>query len=325
MEALLRQLTLGGAPARVVLASTALSFLGAMVAIALGTRAFRRRGSPPRAIAAAIVLSLPLALVPALGLEAARFAPAPELAADPASAVAVLRADLVVRRVTGWSGLVLALPLGAAAGLWAGIAAARRTRRAAERARLAALAAGEVETGLAVASAVGSSRSPEVGGAIGVLAGLSIAGLPSAGLLLSTSALERALLDLVHLDPVAAPVFLQIAAADAARPLLASALAGALGTAVAAFLLGTAIHTASSRRRNLAVADRILTARNAGPALRAAVTSALEATGKPGPTAPALIALALLLLAALVLARAASLGEAGLPIEEGLATVLGGR
>jgi hypothetical protein len=319
VEALLRQLTLGGIPAHVVLAASALAFLGALVAIALGTRAFRRRGSPPRAIVAAIVLSLPLALIPAFGFEAARFAPAPEVAADPASAVAVLRADLAVRRVTGFSGLVLALPLGAAAGLWAGIAASRRTRRAAERARLAALAAGEAETGRAVAAAVGRSRLPEIGGAIGVLAGLSVAGLPSVGLLLSTTALEAALADLVHLDPVAAPVFLQVAAAGASRPLLAAALAGALGTAVAGLLLGTAIHAASSRRRNLAVARRILADRQADPALRATVTSALEATGKPGPVAPALIALALLLLAALALARAASLGEAGRPAEEGLA------
>jgi hypothetical protein len=326
VEALLRQLTLGGAAARVVAGATVLALAGALAAIVLGTRASRRRGLPRRAILAAVALALPLGLIFGFGLEASRFAPSRAAAADPATAVAAFRADLAVRRLTGWAGLALALPLGGAAGLWAGIAAARRTRRAGERARLAAQAAGDVETGQAVASALDHSRSPEIGGAIGILAGISLTGIPSVGLLLSTTSLDQTLVDLIHLDRFAAPLFLRLAVAGAARPLLAAAAAGAIGAVAAGFLLGTAIHAASSRRRNLAVATRILGLRQATPETRSAVTRALAATGKPGPVAPALIAVTLLILAALALAEAASLAPAAAaPSAEGVAAASSGR
>lgn len=287
MDAALRLLSEGGPLSLFLVGGAVVGALVDLAFVALGLRKLRAPGSSPRAVLAAASLALPL-LILAAGWQASLVS-----GATAASALA-LRA----RILTGAAGLILALPVGVATCLWAGIAAARRTAAAGERARLAAQAAGHGDAGVRVAAALQRSRAPEIGGAIGLLAAICVIGAPSLGLLSAGLGPMENEAFLAHLAPESAAVLGALQAAQAAEVLRVSAWIGAGGALVVAMLLGLLVHAGSSRRRNLAVALRALESARLPTGTRADVLRALEASGRPGPWGPLLLCLLLLSLAA---------------------------
>lgn len=128
----------------------------AVAAAILGAAGWRRRragGNPQIAVVVAGATALPL-LLPLVGAFASL--PSPE-GGDPAR---IAEEAYRLRFLAGASGLILALPVCLAAGLWAGIAAFRRVRQACERARLSATAAGHALAGLEVAGSLSRSGLP---------------------------------------------------------------------------------------------------------------------------------------------------------------------
>lgn len=270
-----------------------LAILCALVELAFATAGFLRaglQGSPRRAVIVSALLCLPLLLL-VWGMEAS-------VSTEATGNLLLGWERTMVRRVaTGAAGLILALPLGVATCLWAGIAAARRSRAAGERARLSAGAAGTPELGKTIANALSRSTGPWIGTAIGLAAAIFVIGAPSLGLLLSgLRGLDGAVL-LAGVEEGHLSLLGPLLAFDAARPLRAAMWVGAGGALLVGMAMGWLIHAGSSRRHILSVALTALVGAGCPQAAREQVLSALSASGKPGPWVPLLVA-ALLGLAA---------------------------
>lgn len=285
-----------------------LAIVSALVELGFAAAGFLRvdrQGSPRRAVLVAALLSLPLLLL-AWGMEGSI-----QTGAGPA--LGSWEGAMARRIATGAAGLLLALPLGVATCLWAGIAAARRSRSAGERARLSAAAAGNPDLGRTIARALSHSRGPALGTAIGLAAGIFVVGAPSLGLLLSgLRGLEGVGL-LAGVDESHLVLLGPLLALDVARPLRTCAWIGAIGALGVMAAIGVVIHAGSSRRHNLTVAFAALEGARCPARAREQVLSALTASGKPGPWVPLLVAALLggLAAAAWVSAGRLAAGEEG--------------
>ena len=296
MDTAIRVVDEAGPLGPLLLGAAAICALSCLGAVALGLRRLHAPGSPRRALLASVALAAPL-LLPVLG----SFLAVPSPGGEP---LAAATAALHARVLAGTAGLLLALPVGLASCLWAGIAAGRRVLQAGERARLSAAAAGQGELGRRVAAALDRTPLPPLGAAIGLLAAFLVVGAPSLALYVSgTDGLENLSLT-TALGGAGGPMLGALQARAGAGVLRLGAAIGAGGSITVALLLGVLLHAGSSRRRNLAVALQAVD--GPGP-VRTSVENALAATGRPGPLGPIGLALLLLALAVLVWRQAAEL------------------
>lgn len=279
--------------------------LAALVVFGAAAARWRRPFPPQFALVLGFVtLATPLFLAPVL------WAAAPEaIAADPDAvfqklSLALLRAA-TAREAAGTALVLLALPIGAAVGLAGGMTSHFRAVRFGERARLAAQAAGDPETGQAIAASMvrrGVAWASLLGGA---LAGIFFLGVPGLALARSGRLLLQAVEDASGLDPAGASALLALAIATSRTALVEAAVVALVTGPIATLWLALGLHVPSSRRRLMARALAVLEERKAARPVLVAVGSALDATGRPTALGPAAVALLLLVLAGVAIAVAA--------------------